>query len=423
MQVSVRIDNKPALKYNVFMKTSSKLNLTEKQNNIIKVLRVIFDNPEALTSDIKKATGLSVSTISRVINELKQKELIEISGKEKISKGRFPQILRFNFDSAYLVHIDITPSAIHGCIANLYGKIIDKQYKELFANELSLKTILAEIEDFYQALKGSRNVLAAGFSIPGVVNERKRKVSRIPDIEAFNDLDVFTLLEDTLSVPVIINNIPGILAMGEKMAHYQDCDNLVYLNIMQSIGIGAGIISNGRLVKGKNFVAGEVGDFYFDRKSFSSVPTQSVGRLEQYAGLRALYTRAQELIDNGGAKNLADAMRMQGVKKPSPCLIEQSIRMGDDDLKTLYIDIVRVWVILIIDIVLLLNPEEIVIGGAISSENTMTQNIINEMLSQELFVDQYVNLGKAGENTVYIGGLHMLKNFVFNKILIEKAIY
>lgn len=402
---------------------SAKLKLTEKQKNIIKALSVIFFKPEVLTSDIKKATGLSMSTISRVINELKQKNLIEISGKEKTSKGRFPQILRFNFDCGYIVHIDITPSVMHGCLANLNGDVLVKKHKDLCPNELTLEAIINEIKGFYISLKGSRNVLACGFSIPGVINQNKKKISRIPDIEAFNDLDVFAILEDTLKVSVIINNVTGILAMGERMAHYPQCDNLVYLNIMRSIGIGAGIIVNGRLVKGKDFIAGEVGDFYFDRKSFSSAPDKSIGRLEQYAGLSALYNRVSKLMRKGGAKNLAAIMSKEGICKLNQCLIEQSIQMGDKDVEELYMDVVRVWVILIIDIILLLNPQELVIGGAISSENKITQNIINEMLSKELFIDQSVRLGKAGEDTVYIGGAYMLRSYVFNEILIDKAIY
>lgn len=401
---------------------SAKFNLTEKQKNIVKVLRVIFYKPEVLTCDIKRVTGLSMSTISRVINELKQKELIEISGKEKTRKGRSPQILRFNFDSAYIVHIDITPSTIHGCLSDLNGEVLDKTQRELSLNELSLEEALREIKDLYLSLKGSRKVMACGFSLPGVVNQRKKNISRIPDIEVFNDLDAFNLLEDILQVPVIINNITGILAMGERMAYYPDCDNLVYLTITRSIGIGAGVIVDGKLVRGKDFIAGEVGDFYFDRKSFSSTSAKSVGRLEQYAGLSALYNRVNELIKNGGSKHLEDLLQ-EGPYNINPNLIEQCIHKGDKELEKLYIEVIRVWVILIIDIILILNPEEIVIGGAISSENKMTQNIINEMLSKELFIDQSVSLGKAGKNTVYIGGTHMLRDFVFDEILIDKAIY
>ena len=50
--------------------------LSEKQNNVIKVLGAIIDKPEAQTSDIHKETGLSVSTISRVISLLRQKNLL-----------------------------------------------------------------------------------------------------------------------------------------------------------------------------------------------------------------------------------------------------------------------------------------------------------------------------------------------------------
>jgi len=410
------------MKYNAFMKTSERLNLSERQNNIIKVLTSVYEKPEIQTADIKKATGLSISTISRVLGELKQKELIEISGKEKIRKGRFPQILKFNFGCGHILHIDIKPTVLYGCISDLSGVIIKKLQKRIKIAELSFERILLEIKTFYEELSEKRKVLAAGLTIPGIADENKRVISRIPDIPALGGIDLFNEAEQMLGVPVIINNIPGITAIGERKAYYKNCDNFVYLSVMQSVGIGAGIISNGAIIKGKDFIAGEVGDFYFDRKSFSNTPKQSIGRLEQYAGLSSLYKRAEELMKSGGAKKLAAALKKHELKQPTPHLIEQSIVDGDKDLEEKYLDVIRAWVILIIDIVLLLNPEEIVIGGAINTENTYTRDVINDILEKELFVDQKIKLAKSGEDAVYIGGLDMLRSFVFERILINKAI-
>ena len=218
---------------------------------------------------------------------------------------------------------------------------------------------------------------------------------------------------------VIINNVPGVAAVGELISSYPESSSLVYLNIMQNIGIGAGIIIDGKLIKGKDGIAGEVGDFFFDRKSFSGESSRSVGRLEEYAGLSSLYERAEQLIKNGGALNLKNILEQAEHIKPTLSLIEHSIEAGDEDLGEIYQEVIKAWAILIIDFVLMLNPEIIVIGGAVKEENEMTQRVINEILEKELFVKQKVELSKKG--TVFAGGQHMLKSYVFSNIIVRKA--
>ncbi len=392
--------------------------LSEKQNNVIKVLGAIIDKPEAQTSDIQRETGLSVSTISRVVLLLRQKNLLVITGKEKTAKGRYPLVMKFNFDYGHIVHIDLTPECVSGCAANLSGTIIKTEQIAFNDSVLTLEYILASVKELFGSLaEGRTTVLAAGISLPGIV--RERMLSRIPDLSALNGTDIYTLIEETLHVPVIINNVPGVAAVGELISSYPKSSSLVYLNIMQNIGIGAGIVIGGRLIKGKDGIAGEVGDFFFDRKSFSGETSKSVGRLEEYAGLSALYERAQQLIKSGGAVKLKDIMQKEAQKKPSLSLIERSISEGDKDLEETYLEVIKVWVILIIDFVLMLNPEIIVVGGAVREENKLTQKVINEMLRKELFVKQEVELSRKG--TVFAGGLHMLKSHVFSNIIARKA--
>ena len=397
--------------------------LSEKQNNIIKVLGSVIDKQEAQTIDIQKETGLSISTISRVISLLKQKKLLVITGKERIAKGRHPLVMKFNFDYGHIVHMDITPSGIYGCIANLSGKIIAKDQIHFDDSELTLAFLLASIKRIFDSFASRKefSVLAAGLSLPGVVNDKKRTVERIPDIFAFDNTDIFALTEDMLKIPVIINNVPGIAAVGERILNYPECSDFVYLNIIQNIGIGAGIITGGKLLRGKDGIAGEVGDFYFDRKSFLGEPSKSIGRLEEYAGLRALYNKAEMLLNDGGAQNLKRTLQDGTGNKVNLRIIESSINDGDKDLEKIYLDVIKVWVILIIDIVLMINPEVIVIGGAVDEDNTMTQRVINEMLKEELFVEQTVQLSKKSSDAVFAGGLYMLKSYVFSNIIAIKA--
>ena len=405
----------------------NKLNLTEKEKNILSILNAIINKDEVLSSDISSMTGLSISTISRVLAVLKKKNIIVQTGKEKTVKGRRPEYVRFNKDYGMLVHLDVMPDGIIGCIANMDGEVSSTEIINFEERDLTLKLLLDSIQTIYASivrkyLPVGQSVLAVGISLPGVVDEEKRIVYRIPDIFPFNDIDVFGYAERMLNVPIIISNVSDMAAVGEQIRCYPGSDDLVYLNILPTIGIGAGVIVNGKLVKGKQYLAGEVGDIYFDRDNFSKDKKVSVGRLEEYAGLKALYDKVTQRMKTGGADILKAIMTEEKTVKVDLSLIERAVQAGDVDVQEIYRDVLQVWVILLMNIILLINPEHLIIGGAITPKNVLTIDTINEMLKKALFKELKVKVSEVGENAVLTGGLYELKRYVLNNVIAKAAI-
>lgn len=410
-----------------YMININKINLSEKEKNILSILNAIINTNEILSSDISAITGLSISTISRVLALLKQKDIVVQTGKEKTDKGRRPEYVQFNKNYGMLVHLDIMPDGIIGCIANLNGEVSNTEIINFEDKVLTLNLLLDSIQTIYASIvrkylyKGQK-VLAVGISLPGVVDEDKRLVYRIPDIFPFNDIDVFDYAERMLNVPVIVSNVSALAARGEQIRCYPECEDLVYLNILPTIGIGAGVIINGKLVKGKQFMAGEVGDIYFDRNNFSKDSKLSVGRLEEYAGLKALYNKITQKMKTGGADILKEIMTEEKAVKVDLGLIERAVQAGDMDVEEIFRDVLQVWVILLMNIILLINPEHLIIGGAITPKNIKTIDTINEMLEKALFRDLKVRVSEVGENAVLTGGLHILRLYVLNNIIAKEAI-
>ena len=74
------------------------------------------------------------------------------------------------------------------------------------------------------------------------------------------------------------------------------------------------------------------------------------------------------------------------------------------------------------NIILLINPEHLVIGGAITPKNVQTIDTINEMLKKALFRELKVKVSEVGENAVLTGGLYELKRYVLNNVIAKAAI-
>ena len=405
----------------------NKVELSEKDQNILNVLNVILKSLEVLPNDIAQQTGLSASTVSRVLTVLKKKKMIISVGKETTDKGRRPGLLSFNKKFGQLVHIDVMHDGIAGYIANINGEVIDSERIVFEKDQLILELLLESIGSVYNILKERRKskksrILAAGFSVPGLVNEEKRLIQRIPDVFPFSDINVYDYAEQALKVPVVINNASRLGVVGQQIGSYPQCKNLVYINIINSIGIGAGILVNGKLLKGANYLAGEIGDMYFDRNNFSRDPGNSTGQLEEYAGIKSLFRRLTQCMENGGACALKSIMEQESIERLNLKLIERAIELGDRDVHEIYLDVLKVWSIVIINIYLLINPDYVIIGGAVTPEHTKTIEMINNLVSHALYFKPEIRVNALGEKAQLLGGMEVLKQYVFNKILAREAI-
>ena len=404
----------------------NKLELTEKEQNILNILNAILSSNEIAPNDIAQQTGLSPSTLSRVLNRLKKKKLIVDIGKENTEKGRRPGLVSFNDNYGHLLHFNITHDSITGYIANIGGTVYDR-YQAFFKNDNTLEDVSDVLSSVYKKLakknfSSKTRILASGISLPGVVNEKDRLVQRIPDVFSFNDIDVFDYTEKLLKTPVIVNNVSRLGAIGQHIGSYPENNNIVYLEITNSIGIGAGVLIDGELLKGSNYYAGEIGYLYFDLKNFSDDPKENIGCLENYAGLKALYEKITDVMDRGGASVLKGLIAEEKSSKLSLRLIERAAELGDEDVSNILENVLKVWSIAIININLLINPDFIVIGGAISPENTYILSRIQDMVSRDRFFKPEIRISQLGDKAQLIGGIYLLQQYVYNNIIAKEAI-
>ena len=101
-------------------------------------------------------------------------------------------------------------------------------------------------------------VEAIGVGVPSVVDPIKGIVYDVVNIPSWKEVHLKEILEREFSRPVFINNDANCFALGEKyFGHGRNINDMV--GLISGTGTGAGIISNGKLVNGKNCGAGEFG--------------------------------------------------------------------------------------------------------------------------------------------------------------------
>ncbi|MEI8200480.1 MAG: ROK family protein [Eubacteriales bacterium] len=398
-----------------------KIGANEKENNILSIIECIVNTDEISTNEIMGASKVSSATVSRGINFLKQKNLIVINGKGITECGRRPEIYSLNAVFGYVIHYEFCTGKISGCLADLSGTILSEVEApiDLEPSIKILQTELISIRDqmILEAQISKDKILAAGISVPGVVDENYLHIERIPNIYNLQNINVLEGIKEALDLPVIINNVSKLATIGEKYTSYPDCKHMVFMNFTDSYGIGGGIIINGELYYGNRRSAGEIGDMFFNQTNFETEYHNNMGCLESYSGIQILYNRLNDAMGIGRARILQQLLDESGNKVLNLDIIEQAVVKQDYDVCEILDEITKIWSSAIINIFSLIDPEILVIGGAISSQNQTIINKIKFFVSKGLYRTPDIRASDLGYRAQVIGGIYLLKEFVYNKII------
>lgn len=227
-----------------------------KQLNIEIIKKALKQCKAATKAQISQVTGLSVATCNNIIGELvKSKEVLELDYEES-SGGR--RAKRFCYNNAFCLTALIIAQAEDGKYY-LNNFIVDAAQQVIFHHKVEYKSIGAQ--EFIDQISSMReqypNIKALGISIPGVVD--KGEIVYCVDIPSLNDTPILNALKAQCELPIVIDNCMNLAAIGfYNGQNYQKGTSIVYMEFTKQLGPGAGIIVDGRLVKGITNFAGEI---------------------------------------------------------------------------------------------------------------------------------------------------------------------
>lgn len=267
-----------------------------KKNNKALVLQLIIEKEPLSRADIAQVSGLHKATVSSLVNELLEEELIFESGPGESSGGRRPVILHFNKVAGYAIGIDIGVNYVLCVLTDLKGNILIE--KNQVVNRTPYPTIINTVQNMIQSLidemPDSRyGIVGIGVGVPGIVT-KEGSVLLAPNL-GWTNIQLKTDLEELFHVPVIIENEANAGAFGEQQfGAGQDYQNVIYISA--GIGIGVGIIINKELYQGRNGFSGEMGHMIIDING-KRCSCGSRGCWETYASEHALLEMAGEYTD------------------------------------------------------------------------------------------------------------------------------
>ena len=164
------------------------------------------------------------------------------------------------------------------------------------------------------------------------------------------------LLQQRTGLPTAIENDANAMAYAEwKFGAARNGVNVVCITL--GTGVGGGLILNGQLFRGSHLGAGEVGQMSIDLKGRPG-NYGNLGALEKYVGNAQIAARAQKLYEAAG--------KLLPLEECSPAALDAAARAGDTTAKQLWAEIGAEIGTALANVVWLLNPDAIVLGGGVA---------------------------------------------------------
>lgn len=321
------------------------------------LLQLLRDGRPRTRAELARAAGLARSTVSGRLDALLDAGLIAV-GDEGVSTGGRPAS-RFAFNPSARVTLAADFGATHANIAvtDLAGGILTSRRISLDIADGPEPVLGWLVETGQQLLAECGRVpgelAGVGIGLPGPVEHSTGRPTNPPIMPGWDGFDVPGLVSEALHAPVLVDNDVNVMALGEHATAFADADHLVFVKV--ATGIGSGIISDGRLQRGAQGAAGDLGHVLAPHGGDAPCRCGNSGCLEAVASAAAVAARlSAEGLDVTGSRDVVALVRAGNMRAA------QLVRQAGRDIGEVLAACVS-----------MLNPSVIVMGGSLAEAGEM----------------------------------------------------
>lgn len=369
-----------------------------RQTNAGILLRFLRESGPCSKADLVRASGLSAPSVTNVVATLISTGLVETVGEGDSTGGRPPDILRFKAEHGCVAGVEITRKALRFLLADLNGRELAQTEILIQKSKSTPRQICQQIaRELWQLLRKrglSRSRLFwLTVGVPAIVNVDEGRVLAFTALKDWNRVPLGPMLGRRLQCPVLVDNDTNLAAQGElHSGAARGESDFVFITIGE--GVGAGIFLNGRIYRGSQWSAGEIGYLRVPNISREHPSIHKYGKLETALSASGILTSWR--ASAGASRIRSRAMRVAD--------IWDLAASGNAAAKRILRQRATILADVILDLALILNPNLILLGGEVAEHPALLREV-NTLLEGSEFAVSRVALGDLGAPAVLWGAV------------------
>jgi glucokinase len=359
------------------------------------VLDAIRSAGQATRPQLGASLGLSQASVSRIVRRLLAQGLVIEEPGQSDGVGRTRDVLRFNRRAGAVIAIDLGGTKCHGALADLAGDVVREDVRQTFAGGSPARSLIGSIAALRAAAAAEElPVEAVSVGVPAVINPDTGLVDAGPNVH-WHGFDLVGLLNGELTEPFVVENDVNLAGLGEAWrGGGMGIGSFVTLSL--GTGIGAAVVLDGNLVRGRHNAAGEIGYLVTGR---SQLHGGSAAGLEGLISGAALASRAQDLIKARPDQTSLDPGAV------TPALLFQAAAAGDVVAQMVIGELVDHVAVAVAAVAALVDPHRVILDGSIGRALGPYIPTIDTLVRRTAYRAPELTTSTLGPNATVIGAI------------------
>jgi glucokinase-like ROK family protein len=350
-------------------------------DTLVPVLDLIRAGASSTRPELIARTGLGRAVVTQRVAQLISLGLVEEGPLAQSTGGRAPRGLRFRAEAGRILVAELGATSLNAGITDLSGTLLDRRDEEMDIAS-GPEACLSRVEALFDEMSagsagwaGSAELWGVGVGVPGPVEFATGRPIAPPIMPGWDNYPVRDRLGERFQVPVWVDNEVNVMALGELRAGLALGErDVVYVKI--GTGIGAGVISGGRLHRGAQGCAGDIGHVAVVEDEHVVCRCGNTGCLEALAGGAAIGRDGELAARDGRSSHLARVLEREGVVRASD--VAEAARHGDRVSFELLSSAGRLIGEVLAGFVNFFNPSLLLLGGGVTASGDLLLAAIRE---------------------------------------------
>ncbi|MET7747503.1 ROK family transcriptional regulator [Micromonospora sp. NPDC005367] len=348
-------------------------------------------------ADLVEALQVAPSTVTTVVRRLLEEGVVLEEGVGRSTGGRRPRILRLRETNGFLAVAELggRHARVGLCAPGGGLRVTEEVAIDIAAGPTEVfDVVTATLTRMQAAAAPGEPMLGLGVALPGPVEFPHGRLIGPARMPGWSGLDARADLTARFEVPVLVDNDAKAAAIGEYVTRGRETADMIY--VKAGTGIGACLVSGGQIYRGGRGLSGDVTHVRVADSGERHCSCGSRGCLETVASGAAL---ARELAEQGSsATTVREIVTAVGDADPT---VVTMVRHAGGLLGVALSGLVN-----------FLNPDSVVIGGALSSLDVYvaaTRGMLYERCLPSMTQSLTIEASVAGPDAALVGLGHLLR--------------